>query len=148
MKLLANNSQHCWMLHVVSVYTSSCMLLRVVGSCCEKFETGQTSIFEKFLLFKTEFLRKYLASRAVKIFIDVIILRKCQNKQFNKSTTFFYSLHSYHHKNDVIKFSKLKWNHKPPASGFTAKFSTLYGVISMVFQSVDLGKLSSICFLQ
>ena len=77
MKLLANNSQHCWMLHVVSVYTSSCMLLRVVGSCCEKFETGQTSIFEKFLLFKTEFLRKYLASRAVKIFIDVIILRKC-----------------------------------------------------------------------
>ena len=32
--LLANNSQHCWMLHVVSVCTSFCMLLGVVGSCC------------------------------------------------------------------------------------------------------------------
>ena len=28
--LLANNSQHCWMLHVASVYTPCCMLLRVV----------------------------------------------------------------------------------------------------------------------
>ena len=32
--LLANNSQHCWMLHVVFVCTSFCMLLGVVGSCC------------------------------------------------------------------------------------------------------------------
>ena len=32
--LLANTSQHCWMLHVVSVCTSFCMLLGVVGSCC------------------------------------------------------------------------------------------------------------------
>ena len=32
--LLANNSQHYWMLHVVSVCTSFCMLLGVVGSCC------------------------------------------------------------------------------------------------------------------
>ena len=29
---LANNSQHCWMLHVASVCTPCCMLLRVVGS--------------------------------------------------------------------------------------------------------------------
>ena len=63
--------------YVVSVYTSSFMLLRVVGSCCAKFETGQTSVFEKFLVFKREFLRKYLAYRAVKIFIDGIIIRKC-----------------------------------------------------------------------
>ena len=26
------------------------------------------------------------------------------------------------HTNDVIKCSKLKWNHEPQASGFTAKF--------------------------
>ena len=37
-----NNSQHCWILHVASVCTPCCMLLRVVGSCCAKFETGQT----------------------------------------------------------------------------------------------------------
>ena len=40
--LLANNSQHCWMLHVVSVCTRCCMLLDVVACCCTKFETGQT----------------------------------------------------------------------------------------------------------
>ena len=32
--LLANNSQHCWMLHVVSVCTPCCMLLDVVACCC------------------------------------------------------------------------------------------------------------------
>ena len=26
------------------------------------------------------------------------------------------------HRNDIIKCSKLKWNHEPQASGFTAKF--------------------------
>ena len=40
--LLANNSQHCWMLHVASVYTPCCMLLDVVACCCAKFETSQT----------------------------------------------------------------------------------------------------------
>ena len=40
--LLANNSQHCWMLHVASVCTPCCMLLDVVACCCTKFETGQT----------------------------------------------------------------------------------------------------------
>ena len=39
---LANNFQRCWMLDVASVCTPCCMLLRVVGSCCAKFETGQT----------------------------------------------------------------------------------------------------------
>ena len=52
------------------------------------------------------------------------------------------------HRNDVITCSKLKWNHEPQASGFTAKFWTFYGVISMVYKSVDHGKLWSICFLQ
>ena len=33
---------NCWMLHVASVCTPCCMLLSVVGSCCAKFETGQT----------------------------------------------------------------------------------------------------------
>ena len=41
-RLLAKNSQHCWILHVASVCTPCCMLLRVVGSCCAKFETSQT----------------------------------------------------------------------------------------------------------
>ena len=40
--LWTNNSQHCWTLHVVSVCTPCCMLLRLVGSCCAKFETGKT----------------------------------------------------------------------------------------------------------
>ena len=40
--LLANNSQHCWMLYVASVCTPCCMLLDVVACCCAKFETGQT----------------------------------------------------------------------------------------------------------
>ena len=55
--MLANNSQHCWMLHVTLspaafalLVTCSCvffaccsclLLLRVVGSYCAKFETGQ-----------------------------------------------------------------------------------------------------------
>ena len=43
--LLANNSQLCWMLHVASVCRRCCMLLRVVGSCCAKLETGQTSSY-------------------------------------------------------------------------------------------------------
>ena len=40
--LLANNSQHCLMLHVASVCAPCCMLLRVIRSCCAKFETDQT----------------------------------------------------------------------------------------------------------
>ena len=40
--LLTNNSQHCWMLHVASVFTPCSMLLDVVACCCAKFETGQT----------------------------------------------------------------------------------------------------------
>ena len=39
---LLANSKHCRMLHVASVCTPCYMLLRVVGSCCVKFETGQT----------------------------------------------------------------------------------------------------------
>ena len=50
------------------------------------------------------------------------------------------------HRNDVIKCSKLKWNHEPQACGYTAKFWTFYGVISMVYKSVDHRKLWSICF--
>ena len=50
------------------------------------------------------------------------------------------------HKNDVIKCSKLKWSYEPRASGFTAKFGTFYGVISMVYKSVDHGQSWSICF--
>ena len=40
--LLANNPKLCWILRVAPVCTPCCMLLRVVGSCCAKFETDQT----------------------------------------------------------------------------------------------------------
>ena len=52
--LLANNSQHCWMLHVASVCTPCFMLLDVVACCCAKFETGQTfsQQLPTFLLFR------------------------------------------------------------------------------------------------
>ena len=36
---------------------------------------------------------------------------------FNKSTTIFHGLYSYKKKR-----SKLKWDHEPQVSGFTAKF--------------------------
>ena len=72
---------------------------------------------------------------------------KCYCKKTNRQQFFMvYTL--IDHTNDVIKCSKLKWNHEPQASGFTAKFWTFYGVISMVYKSVDHGKLWSICFLQ
>ena len=57
-----------------------------------------------------------------------------------------YTLIDY--RNDVIKWSKLKWNHEKQVSGFTAKFGTFYVIISMVYKSVDHGKLWLICFLQ
>ena len=40
--LLANKSQHCWMLHVTSVCTPCCILLDVVACCWAKFEIGHT----------------------------------------------------------------------------------------------------------
>ena len=42
------------MLHVASVYTPCCMLLGVVGSCCARFEAGQTlsQQLPTFLLFR------------------------------------------------------------------------------------------------
>ena len=40
--LFANSSQRFWMLHVAYVCTPCCMLLRVVGRSCAKFETGRT----------------------------------------------------------------------------------------------------------
>ena len=39
---LANNSQHCWMLHVGSVCTPCCILLDIVVFCCAEFKTCQT----------------------------------------------------------------------------------------------------------
>ena len=42
----ANNSQHCWMLHVASVCTPCCMLLRVVGSSCIRLHTSVQQCWE------------------------------------------------------------------------------------------------------
>ena len=41
-KAPCKRTQHCWMSHVKSVCTPCCMLMQVVGSCCEKVETDQT----------------------------------------------------------------------------------------------------------
>ena len=41
-ELTRRSTQHCRMLHVASVFTPCCLLLRVVGSCCAKFGTDQT----------------------------------------------------------------------------------------------------------
>ena len=41
-KVPCKPTQNCWILHVASVCTPCCMLLRVVGTCCAKFETGET----------------------------------------------------------------------------------------------------------
>ena len=40
--LLANLSHHCWMLHLASVCTPCCTLLRFVESCSQKLENGGT----------------------------------------------------------------------------------------------------------
>ena len=53
---------------------------------------------------------------------------------------------SIDYSNDVEKCSKFKWNHEPQLSGFTAKLWTFYGVISLVYKSVECGKLWSIFF--
>ena len=37
---LANNFQHCWVLHVASVCTPCCMLLRFVGICCVRLHVA------------------------------------------------------------------------------------------------------------
>ena len=34
--------QHCWLSYVASFCTHCYMLLRVVGSCCAKFDTSKT----------------------------------------------------------------------------------------------------------
>ena len=41
-KAPCKRKESCWILHVASVCTLCCMFLRVVGSCCANFETGQT----------------------------------------------------------------------------------------------------------
>ena len=64
----------------------------------------------------------------------------------NRPQNFPWSNTLIDHRNYVKKCSKLKWNHEPQPSGFTAKFWTFYDVISMVYKSVDHGKLWSICF--
>lgn len=45
--LLANYSQHCWIVKVASVCTPCCLLSRVVESCCTMFETGKTFSYVK-----------------------------------------------------------------------------------------------------
>ena len=64
--LLANNCQYCRVLHVASVCTPCCMLLRVVGSCCAKLETGQTFSYvqtDATLLAYNSFARSFIRPR-------------------------------------------------------------------------------------
>ena len=44
--LLANNSQHCWMLHVASICTSCCMLLRKVWNR-SNFSANNFQLFQQ-----------------------------------------------------------------------------------------------------
>ena len=41
-KASSKRTQHCWRLHVASVCTPCCILLRVVGSCCIRLNTTAT----------------------------------------------------------------------------------------------------------
>jgi len=64
--LFANNCQYCWMLHVASVCTPCCTLLRVVGSCCAKLQTGQTFSYvqtDTTLLAYNSFARRFRRPR-------------------------------------------------------------------------------------
>ena len=38
------------------------------------------------------------------------------------------------HRNDAIKCSKLKWNHEPQASSFTAKFEDVFLLFDLPLQ--------------
>ena len=49
--LLANNSQNCWMLHVASVCTPCCMLVRVVGQSLKPVKLFSQQL-PTFLLFR------------------------------------------------------------------------------------------------
>ena len=49
--MLANNSQHCWMLHVVSICTPCCMLLDVVGQSLKPVKLFSQQL-PTFLLFR------------------------------------------------------------------------------------------------
>ena len=64
----------------------------------------------------------------------------------SKSTTIFRGLHSYtHHRNDAIKCSKL-WSETTRLwLVVPLEFWTFYDVTSMVYKSVEYGKLWSIC---
>ena len=108
---------------------ANCLL--IVTNSVQK-QLGRVSILSFFI----NFFQKARVTRSLKAILSIqrIVI-------FNKSTTKFPMVYTLiDHRNDVIKCSKLKWNHEPQASGFTAKFWTFYGVISMVYKSVDHGK--------
>ena len=77
--LLANNSQHCCILHNAFVFTSCCMLSRVVGSCCVRFETGQT-----FNYLQTDATSPNIIGPTmlgVVVFVFVVARKRCNNSE-------------------------------------------------------------------
>ena len=78
----ANNSQHCWMLHVVSVCTPCCMLLRVVGSCCIRLHTSVQQCWELLHLLARSF---YKACFWCKFLITVNNIKCFKNIFWKKS---------------------------------------------------------------
>ena len=78
----ANNSQHCWMLHVASVCTPCCMLLRVVGSCCIRLHTNHQQCWELLHLLARSF---YKACFWCKLLITVNNIKCFKNIFWKKS---------------------------------------------------------------
>ena len=78
----ANNSQHCWMLHVASVCTPCCMLLRVVGSCCIPLHTSVQQCWELLHLLARSF---YKACFWCKFLITVDNIKCFKNIFWKKS---------------------------------------------------------------
>ena len=74
-----------------------------------------------------------------------IVTLKDESKSFTLPH-FFMVCNLIDDRNDAIKCSKSKWNYETQASGFTAKFWTFYGFISMVYKSADHGNVWSIRF--
>ena len=102
--LLANNSQRCWMLHIPSVCLLCYMLLRVVESCCAKFETGQTLSYAQ----RTQQLPTLLAQQCWELLCP---LARSFNQRRRRETFTFYG--ELEHKTTISFFSFCELRYSP-----------------------------------
>ena len=98
--LLTNNSQHCWMLHVSSVFTPCCMLLNVVACCCARFETGQTfspvQTDATLLAYNSQHCWELLRPFARSLKLRVIQNLKTDSKQMRRSTEIHWEMVTFY----------------------------------------------------